>query len=63
MLILRLQKKKTGCKANILTLKIDAIESAICFFMAVALLAGLLIDYFLHQGWADYSATTVILAL
>lgn len=61
MPILWLQKKKTGREANILSLTIDAVESATCFFMALALLGGLLVDYFLHMGWADYAATAVIL--
>ena len=61
MPILWLQKKKTGRQANILSLTIDAVESATCFFMALALLGGLLVDYFLHMGWADYAATAVIL--
>jgi divalent metal cation (Fe/Co/Zn/Cd) transporter len=61
MPVLWLQKKKTGSQANIPSLTIDAIESATCFFMALALLAGLLIDYLLHFGWADYAATAVIL--
>lgn len=43
-------------------LSIDAVESATCFFMSLALLAGLLAEYFFGLWWADYLATAVILA-
>jgi divalent metal cation (Fe/Co/Zn/Cd) transporter len=61
MPVLWVQKKRIGSKGNILPLTIDAIESATCFFMSVALLGGLLLNYFLHITWADYVATAIIL--
>ncbi len=61
MPILWIQKKRIGREGNILTLSIDAVESATCFFMALALLGGLLLNYFLHFVWADYAATAIIL--
>jgi divalent metal cation (Fe/Co/Zn/Cd) transporter len=61
MPVLWTQKKRIGVNGNILPLKIDAIESATCFFMSVALLGGLLINFFLHFSWVDYIATAIIL--
>jgi len=61
MPILWIQKRKIGREGNILTLRIDAAESATCFFMAVAVLGGLLLDYFLGISLADYAATAIIL--
>jgi len=57
-----LEKRKVGQETNCLPLKIDAIESATCFFMSLALLGGLLAEYFLGWWWADYLAAAVILA-
>lgn len=56
-----LRKRKIGEETNCLPLKIDAAESATCFFMSVALLAGLLAESFLGIWWADYLATGVIM--
>ena len=61
MPVLWIEKLRTGRASNILPLTIDAIESATCFFMSLALLGGLLVNYFLHIGWADYVATAIIL--
>lgn len=61
MPILWIQKKRIGRDGNILPLTIDAVESATCFFMSVALLGGLLLNYFAHVTWADYVATAIIL--
>ena len=58
---LYVQKKGIGRDARLLSLSIDAIESITCLFMAVALLGGLLAEYFLGLWWADYLATAVIL--
>ena len=55
------EKRKIGRETNCLPLSIDAIESATCFFMSIALLSGLLAEYFLGLWWADYLATGVIL--
>src|SRR2546426_5671840 len=59
---LYVQKKKIGRETRSLPLSIDAIESVTCLFMALALLGGLLAEYFLGLWWADYLATGVILA-
>jgi len=56
-----LEKRKIGQETNCLPLKIDAVESATCFFMSVALLGGLLAEFFLGLWWADYLAAGVIL--
>jgi len=59
---LYIQKKRIGRETRSLPLSIDAIESVTCLFMALALLGGLLAEYFIGLWWADYLATTVILA-
>ena len=59
---LYIEKKKIGRETRSLPLSIDAIESVTCLFMAVALLGGLLAEYFLGLWWADYLSTGVILA-
>ena len=56
-----LEKRKIGRETRCLPLSIDAVESATCFFMSVALLGGLAATYFLGLWWADYVATGVIL--
>jgi divalent metal cation (Fe/Co/Zn/Cd) transporter len=56
-----LEKRKVGEETNCLPLKIDAVESATCFFMSLSLLAGLLVEYFLGWWWADYLAAGAIL--
>src|SRR3989475_2096670 len=58
---LYIQKKRIGRETRSLPLSIDAIESVTCLFMALALLGGLLAEYFLGLWWADYLATAVIL--
>lgn len=55
------RKKRIGEETRCLPLKMDAIESVTCFFMAAVLLGGLLAEYFLGLWWADYLATGVIL--
>jgi divalent metal cation (Fe/Co/Zn/Cd) transporter len=57
-----LEKRKIGRETNCLPLKIDAVESATCFFMSLALLGGLSAEYFLGLWWADYLAAGIILA-
>lgn len=56
------QKRNIGGETRCLPLQIDAVESATCFFMSLALLGGLIAEYFLGLWWADYLATVVILA-
>ncbi len=57
-----IEKRKIGREIRSLPLSMDAVESVTCLFMAVALLGGLLMEYFLGLWWADYLATAVILA-
>jgi divalent metal cation (Fe/Co/Zn/Cd) transporter len=57
-----LEKRKIGRETRCLPLSIDAVESATCFFMSLALFSGLLAEYFFGLWWADYLATGVILA-
>ncbi len=58
---LYVEKRKIGRETRSLPLSIDAVESVTCLFMALALLGGLLAEYFLGLWWADYLATGVIL--
>ena len=62
MPVLWIQKKRIGRETNCAPLSMDAVQSATCFLMAVALLGGLLVNYLLGIGWVDYVATGVILA-
>ena len=57
-----LEKRRIGRETRTLPLSMDAIASLTCIFMAVALLSGLLVEYFLGLCWFDYLATAVILA-
>jgi divalent metal cation (Fe/Co/Zn/Cd) transporter len=57
-----LEKSKIGKETRSLPLSVDAIESITCFFMSVALLGGLAVEYFSGLWWVDYLATGVILA-
>lgn len=59
---LYLQKKRIGEQTRELPLQIDAVESVTCFLMSIALLGGLLVEYFFGLWWADYVATAVILS-
>ena len=61
MPILWYQKKRIGKMCKCLPLEIDASESATCFLMSIALLFGLVINYFWKLPWIDYLATMVIL--
>jgi divalent metal cation (Fe/Co/Zn/Cd) transporter len=56
-----LEKRKIGRETRSLPLSVDAIESVTCFFMSVALLGGLVTEYFLGLWWVDFLATGVIL--
>jgi divalent metal cation (Fe/Co/Zn/Cd) transporter len=55
------EKKRIGVAANCMPLTIDAIESATCFLMSIALLAALAINYLWEISWVDYVATAAIL--
>jgi divalent metal cation (Fe/Co/Zn/Cd) transporter len=61
MPILWYHKKRIGKLCNCLPLEIDASESATCFLMSVALLIGLIINYFFTLPWIDYLVTALIL--
>ena len=61
MPLLWYEKRSIGRATDCMPLTIDAIESATCFLMSVALLAGLLVNYLWKVAWADYVATIVIL--
>lgn len=56
------EKKQIGSASNCLPLTIDAAESATCFSMSAALLAGLTINFVWKVPWVDYAAALVILA-
>jgi divalent metal cation (Fe/Co/Zn/Cd) transporter len=62
MPILWVEKRRIGRETNCVPLSIDAVESATCLLMALALLGGLLVNYFFRIGWVDYLATAIILA-
>jgi divalent metal cation (Fe/Co/Zn/Cd) transporter len=62
MPILWFEKRRIGRETNCVPLSIDAVESATCLLMAVALLGGLLVNYLFKIGWVDYLATAIILA-
>jgi divalent metal cation (Fe/Co/Zn/Cd) transporter len=62
MPILWIQKKTIGRETNCTPLSVDAVESVTCFLMALALLGGLLLNYFFRISWVDYAATAIILA-
>ena len=57
-----LQKSRIGRETRSLPLSMDAIESVTCFFMSVALLGGLVVEYLTGLWWVDYLAAAVILA-
>lgn len=61
MPVLWYKKKRIGKATNCLPLTVDAIESATCFLMSLALLVGLLVNYLWKLWWADYLAAAVIL--
>lgn len=57
-----LRKRRIGRETRSSILSMDAIASLTCIFMSIALLGGLLVEYFLGLWWVDYLATAVILA-
>jgi len=57
-----LQKSRIGRETRSLPLSMDAIESVTCFFMSVALLGGLILEYFVGLWWVDYLAAGAIIA-
>ena len=61
MPVLWYHKKRIGKLCNCLPLELDASESATCFLMSVALLIGLVINYYLTLPWIDYLVTLIIL--
>jgi divalent metal cation (Fe/Co/Zn/Cd) transporter len=61
MPILWVQKSRIGRETKCAPLSMDAVQSATCFLMSLALLGGLLINYLFGIGWVDYVAAAVIL--
>lgn len=61
MPVLAVEKKRIGSAGNLLPLSIDAIESWTCFYMSLALLGGLVVNYLWKVWWVDYVAAGVIL--
>jgi divalent metal cation (Fe/Co/Zn/Cd) transporter len=61
MPLLAIEKKRIGSAGKLLPLSIDAIESWTCFYMSLALLVGLLVNYLWKIWWVDYVAAGVIL--
>ena len=61
MPVLWVQKRRIRRETNCVPLSIDAIESATCFLMALALLGSLLINYLFKIWWIDYLAAAIIL--
>ena len=57
------QKKRIGKEARCFPLSIDAIATRTCFLMSLALLGGLLAEFFFGFWWAAYLATGIILIL
>ena len=57
-----LGKRRIGRETRSSMLSVDAVSSLTCIFMSLALLGGLLVEYFLGLWWADYLATAFILA-
>jgi divalent metal cation (Fe/Co/Zn/Cd) transporter len=62
MPVLWYEKKRIGTAANCVPLTIDAAESATCFWMSLALLSGLTINFVWKIAWVDYATTVAILA-
>jgi len=62
MPVLWLGKRRIGRQTDCLPLSTDAVESATCFLMSIALLGGLLAISILGLWWMDYLATGIILA-
>lgn len=62
MPVLWRKKRQIGAETACVPLSVDAVESATCFFMALALLGGLVSEYAFRLGWIDYAATLVIVA-
>ncbi len=62
MPVLWIQKRRIGRETNCAPLSTDAVQSATCFLMSIALLGGLLANYLFGISWMDYVATGVILA-
>jgi divalent metal cation (Fe/Co/Zn/Cd) transporter len=54
------QKRRIGRETNCAPLAMDAVQSATCFLMSLALLGGLLINYFFGIAWVDYVAAAII---
>jgi len=54
-------KRRIGVETGCVPLSVDAVESATCFLMSIALLLGLLTVYLFGLWWVDYLAAGIIL--
>lgn len=61
MPILWFEKRRIGEKAKCFPIEVDATESATCFLMSAALLAGLVANFLWRLWWVDYLVTAVII--
>ena len=55
------QKRRIGRETATQALINDAVESITCILMSIALLGGLLAEFFFRLWWVDYIATAIIL--
>ncbi len=61
MPVLAYQKRKTGEKIGSRALVADSKETIVCIYLSIALLIGLLLNYFLGWWWADPIASLAII--
>jgi len=57
------QKRNLAARIGSASLKADAVESALCGYMAWIALAGLLVNAVFHKSWADPIAALVLVPL
>ena len=56
-------KKKLSAQTGSRALSADAAQSNICAYMSWIALAGLLVNFFFHLGWADSAAALLLLPI
>lgn len=57
------QKRKLAAEIGSVALRADAVESAVCGYMALIALAGLLANAIFHKSWADPVAALALVPL
>jgi len=57
------QKRKLAAEIGNAALRADAVDSAVCGYMAWIALAGLLTNAMFHKSWADPIAAVALLPL